>query len=145
MDRAPNDTRRVVDTHFNRRHRFLVASAHVQDLFIRAKDLLERQNICADAPIPDEKTPSPELCHLLTRLHACAVGQAATPRLHLPSAMTLSERLERSEQRCCRRQVLDIVHIGNEPELPQAINSLMQRGTKLFITSDTSSSVAVKR
>ena len=41
--------------------------------------------------------------------------------------------------------VLDLVWISNEPEIPQAVNELMQRGAKLLIPCGTSSSVAAKR
>jgi putative ABC transport system substrate-binding protein len=41
--------------------------------------------------------------------------------------------------------VLDFVWIRNEPELPQAISDLMQRGVKLLIACGTSASVAAKQ
>ena len=44
-----------------------------------------------------------------------------------------------------RDVVLDFVWIRNEPELPQAIKELMQRGVKLLIPCGTSASVAAKR
>ncbi|HEV2040647.1 MAG TPA: ABC transporter substrate binding protein, partial [Casimicrobiaceae bacterium] len=44
-----------------------------------------------------------------------------------------------------RHVVLDIVWIGNEPELPQAVSELVRRGAKLLIPAGTSASVAVKR
>ena len=44
-----------------------------------------------------------------------------------------------------RHVVLDIVWIGNEPELPQAVSELVRRGAKLLIPVGTSASVAVKR
>jgi putative ABC transport system substrate-binding protein len=44
-----------------------------------------------------------------------------------------------------RDVVLDLVWIKNEPEIPQAVNELMQRGAKLLITCGTSASVAAKR
>jgi ABC-type uncharacterized transport system substrate-binding protein len=44
-----------------------------------------------------------------------------------------------------RDVVLDFVWIRNEPELPQAVNELMQRGAKLLIPCGTSASVAAKR
>jgi putative tryptophan/tyrosine transport system substrate-binding protein len=44
-----------------------------------------------------------------------------------------------------RHVVLDIVWINSEPEIPQAVNELMQRGAKLLIPSGTSASVAAKQ
>ena len=44
-----------------------------------------------------------------------------------------------------RHVVLDFVWIRNEPELPEAVNELMQRGVKLLISCGTSASVAAKR
>jgi putative ABC transport system substrate-binding protein len=44
-----------------------------------------------------------------------------------------------------RQVVLDIVWIGSEPELPQAVSELVRRGAKLLIPVGTSASVAVKR
>jgi ABC-type uncharacterized transport system substrate-binding protein len=44
-----------------------------------------------------------------------------------------------------RHVVLDIVWIGNEPELPQAVSELVRRGAKLLVPVGTSASVAVKR
>ena len=44
-----------------------------------------------------------------------------------------------------RDVVLDIVWIGNEPEIPQAVSELMQRGAKLLIPVGTSASTVVKR
>jgi putative ABC transport system substrate-binding protein len=44
-----------------------------------------------------------------------------------------------------RHVVLDFVWITNEPELPQAISELMQRGVKLLIPCGTSASVAAKQ
>jgi putative ABC transport system substrate-binding protein len=44
-----------------------------------------------------------------------------------------------------RDVVLDFVWIRNEPELPQAVNELMQRGAKILIPCGTSASVAAKR
>jgi putative ABC transport system substrate-binding protein len=44
-----------------------------------------------------------------------------------------------------RDVVLDLVWIKNEPEIPQAVNELMQRGAKLLIPCGTSASVAAKR
>ena len=44
-----------------------------------------------------------------------------------------------------RHVVLDFVWIRNEPELPEAVNELMQRGVKLLIPCGTSASVAAKR
>ena len=41
--------------------------------------------------------------------------------------------------------VLDLVWINNEPEIPQAVTELMQRGAKLLIPCGTSASVAAKR
>jgi putative tryptophan/tyrosine transport system substrate-binding protein len=41
--------------------------------------------------------------------------------------------------------VLDLIWINNEPELPQAVTELMQRGAKLLIPCGTSASVAAKR
>src|SRR5216117_3746336 len=40
-----------------------------------------------------------------------------------------------------RHVVLDVVWINNEPELPQAVNELIQRGAKLLIPCGTSASV----
>src|SRR3974377_2287732 len=40
--------------------------------------------------------------------------------------------------------VLDLVWINNEPEIPQAVTELMQRGAKLLIPCGTSASVAAK-
>jgi putative tryptophan/tyrosine transport system substrate-binding protein len=44
-----------------------------------------------------------------------------------------------------RHVVLDFVWIRNEPELPQAVTELMQRGAKLLIPCGTSASVAAKQ
>jgi putative tryptophan/tyrosine transport system substrate-binding protein len=44
-----------------------------------------------------------------------------------------------------RDVVLDIVWTTNEPEIPEAVNGLMQRGAKLLVPSGTSSSVVAKR
>ena len=44
-----------------------------------------------------------------------------------------------------RDVVLDIVWIGAEAELPQAVSELVRRGAKLLIPAGTSASVAVKR
>jgi putative ABC transport system substrate-binding protein len=44
-----------------------------------------------------------------------------------------------------RHVVLDIVWIGNESELPQAVSELLRRGAKLLVPVGTSASVAVKR
>jgi len=44
-----------------------------------------------------------------------------------------------------RHVVLDVVWINNEPELPQAVNELTQRGAKLLIPCGTSASVAAKQ
>jgi putative tryptophan/tyrosine transport system substrate-binding protein len=44
-----------------------------------------------------------------------------------------------------RDVVLDIVWIGNESEIPQAVSELMQRGAKLLIPVGTSASTVVKR
>src|SRR5262245_3566735 len=44
-----------------------------------------------------------------------------------------------------RHAVLDVVWINNEPEIPQAVNELMQRGAKLLIPCGTSASVAAKQ
>jgi putative ABC transport system substrate-binding protein len=44
-----------------------------------------------------------------------------------------------------RHAVLDFVWIRNEPELPQAVSELMQRGAKLLIPCGTSASVAAKQ
>jgi len=44
-----------------------------------------------------------------------------------------------------RHVVLDVVWINNEPELPQAVNELMQCGAKLLIPCGTSASVAAKQ
>jgi len=44
-----------------------------------------------------------------------------------------------------RHIVLDVVWINNEPELPQVVNELMQRGAKLLIPCGTSASVAAKQ
>jgi putative ABC transport system substrate-binding protein len=41
--------------------------------------------------------------------------------------------------------VLDLVWINNEPEIPQAVTELMQRGAKLLIPCGTSASVAAQR
>ena len=43
-----------------------------------------------------------------------------------------------------RHVVLDFVWIRNEPEIPQAVNELVQRGAKLLIPCGTSASVAAK-
>jgi putative tryptophan/tyrosine transport system substrate-binding protein len=43
-----------------------------------------------------------------------------------------------------RHVVLDFAWIRNEPELPQAVTELMQRGAKLLIPCGTSASVAAK-
>jgi putative ABC transport system substrate-binding protein len=39
---------------------------------------------------------------------------------------------------------LDVIWISDEPELPQAVRNLMQRGVRMLITSGTSASVAAK-
>jgi len=44
-----------------------------------------------------------------------------------------------------RHVVLDLVWINNEPEIPQAVSELMQRGAKLLVACGTSASVAAKR
>jgi putative tryptophan/tyrosine transport system substrate-binding protein len=44
-----------------------------------------------------------------------------------------------------RHVVLDFAWITNEPEIPQAVNELMQRGARLLIPCGTSASVATKR
>src|SRR6266566_3820498 len=44
-----------------------------------------------------------------------------------------------------RDVVLDVVWIGNEPELPHAVSELVRRGAKLLIPVGTSASVVVKR
>jgi putative tryptophan/tyrosine transport system substrate-binding protein len=44
-----------------------------------------------------------------------------------------------------RHVVLDVVWINSEPEIPQAVNELMQRGAKLLIPCGTSASVAAKQ
>lgn len=44
-----------------------------------------------------------------------------------------------------RDVVLDFVWINSEPEIPQAVSELLQRGAKLLITCGTSASVAAKR
>jgi putative tryptophan/tyrosine transport system substrate-binding protein len=44
-----------------------------------------------------------------------------------------------------RDVVLDIAWIGNEPEIPQAVSELMQRGAKLLIPVGTSASTVAKR
>jgi putative tryptophan/tyrosine transport system substrate-binding protein len=44
-----------------------------------------------------------------------------------------------------RHVVLDFVWIRNEPEIPQAVSELMQRGAKLLIPCGTSASVAAKQ
>jgi ABC-type uncharacterized transport system substrate-binding protein len=44
-----------------------------------------------------------------------------------------------------RHVVLDVIWINNEPELPHAVNELMQRGAKLLIPCGTSASVAAKQ
>jgi ABC-type uncharacterized transport system substrate-binding protein len=44
-----------------------------------------------------------------------------------------------------RHVVLDVVWISNEPEIPQAVSELMQRGAKLLIPCGTSASVAAKQ
>src|SRR5262245_11340014 len=44
-----------------------------------------------------------------------------------------------------RHVVLDVVWINSEPELPQAVRELMQRGAKLLIPCGTSASVAAKQ
>jgi ABC-type uncharacterized transport system substrate-binding protein len=44
-----------------------------------------------------------------------------------------------------RHVVLDVVWISNEPEIPQAVNELMQRGAKLLIPCGTSASVTAKQ
>jgi putative tryptophan/tyrosine transport system substrate-binding protein len=44
-----------------------------------------------------------------------------------------------------RDVVLDIIWIGAEAELPQAVSDLVRRGAKLLIPAGTSASVAVKR
>jgi putative ABC transport system substrate-binding protein len=41
--------------------------------------------------------------------------------------------------------VLDIVWISNDPEIPQAVSGLMERGAKLLIPVGTSASTVVKR
>jgi putative tryptophan/tyrosine transport system substrate-binding protein len=43
-----------------------------------------------------------------------------------------------------RHVVLDFVWIRNEPEIPQAVNELVQRGAKLLIPCGTSASVAAR-
>jgi putative ABC transport system substrate-binding protein len=44
-----------------------------------------------------------------------------------------------------RHVVLDVVWVGTESEIPQAVRELMQRGARLLIPAGTSASVAVKR
>src|SRR5258708_29172677 len=44
-----------------------------------------------------------------------------------------------------RHVVLDVVWISNEPEIPQTVSELMQRGAKLLIPCGTSASVAAKQ
>jgi ABC transporter substrate binding protein len=44
-----------------------------------------------------------------------------------------------------RHAVRDFVWIRNEPELPQAVSELMQRGAKLLIPCGTSASVVAKQ
>src|SRR6266566_1157496 len=44
-----------------------------------------------------------------------------------------------------RHVVLDFVWIRNEPEIPQAVSELIQRGAKLLIPCGTSASVAAKQ
>jgi ABC transporter substrate binding protein len=44
-----------------------------------------------------------------------------------------------------RDVVLDIIWIGAEAELPQAVSDLVRRGAKLLIPAGTSASIAVKR
>jgi putative ABC transport system substrate-binding protein len=44
-----------------------------------------------------------------------------------------------------RHVVLDVVWINSEPEIPQAVNELMERGAKLLIPCGTSASVAAKQ
>src|SRR5258708_7214426 len=44
-----------------------------------------------------------------------------------------------------RHVVLDFVWIRNEPEIPQAVRELMQRGAKLLIPCGTSASTAAKQ
>ena len=44
-----------------------------------------------------------------------------------------------------RHVVLDVVWISNEPEIPQAVSELIQRGAKLLIPCGTSASVAAKQ
>jgi putative tryptophan/tyrosine transport system substrate-binding protein len=44
-----------------------------------------------------------------------------------------------------RHVVLDVVWINSEPEIPQAVNELMQRGAKLLIPCGTSASVVAKQ
>ncbi len=44
-----------------------------------------------------------------------------------------------------RDVVLDIVWIGSEPEIPQAVSELVQRGARLLIPNGTSASTVVKR
>ena len=44
-----------------------------------------------------------------------------------------------------RHVVLDFAWVRTEPELPQAVTELMQRGAKLLVTCGTSASVAAKR
>ena len=44
-----------------------------------------------------------------------------------------------------RHVVLDVVWINSEPEIPQAVNELMQRGAKLLIPCGTSASAAAKQ
>jgi ABC-type uncharacterized transport system substrate-binding protein len=44
-----------------------------------------------------------------------------------------------------RHVVLDVVWISSEPEIPQAVNELMQRGARLLIPCGTSASVAAKQ
>jgi ABC-type uncharacterized transport system substrate-binding protein len=44
-----------------------------------------------------------------------------------------------------RQVVLDVVWISNEPEIPEAVGELMQRGAKLLIPCGTSASVAAKQ
>jgi putative ABC transport system substrate-binding protein len=44
-----------------------------------------------------------------------------------------------------RHVVLDIVWAQSEPEIPQAVSALMQRGPKLLVSSGTSASLEAKR
>ena len=44
-----------------------------------------------------------------------------------------------------RNVVLDVAWISSEPEAPQVVNALMQRGAKLLVSTGTAASLAAKR